>query len=232
MLRDALNALFGRSVTPDAGGNRTRHPATDKPPPPPLERPHTRPSPALAQFFGTLENRANLRILDLSGASQANINFVLQLGHHLYCEDLITSMETIFGTGDDFYARQADEELSHRFFEETLGSLPGTFDGALVWDTLQFLQPPLLDTAVRHLHRLLDPGAQVFVFFPSLERVQHLPINSYRIESASSVHVVPRGWREMTHPFTNRNLERTFGNFSAVKFFLSREYLRELIVTR
>jgi len=41
----------------------------------------TRPSRGLEQFFTYLRGQAGLSILDLSSASQENINFITNLGH-------------------------------------------------------------------------------------------------------------------------------------------------------
>lgn len=232
MLKNTLKSLFGR---PDSSGN------------PPsskigsssgtglsrsLPEPFLRPSLGLEQFFSNLESRENLRILDLSGASQANINFVLQYGHHLYCENVMGTMESTFGTDDDFYSRQADGHLSDQFISETFANLPGTFDGALVWDVLQFLQPPLLENTVNYLHRVMEPGALLFAFFPSDEKLKWITMNSYRIEAAKTMKVIPRRNVRAPQYFNSRAIERLFSDFASVKFFLTRDHCREVIVRR
>jgi hypothetical protein len=228
MLRDAFKALFGGGASPAA----PRSGLASRSPKPKLAPAHTRASLGLGQFFANLERSERLRILDLSGASQANLNFVLQYGHHLYCENFMATLEGVFGSGDDFFARQADEDLLERFLSQTFANLEGPFDGALIWDSLQFLQPPLLDHTVGHLCRLLEPGALVHAFFNSDDRAKWLPVNSYRIEAANAIHVIPREFRPAPPTFSARSLERLFGDFASVKFFLSRDHIRELIVTR
>jgi hypothetical protein len=228
MLRDAWKALFGGDPSPaparPAGSSKSLKPKPGSP--------YTRPSLAQSQFFAKLERGEELRILDLSGASQANLNFVLQYGHHLYCEDFLATLESVFGSGDDFFVRQADGDLVDRFLGQTFANLEAPFDGALVWDRLQFLQPPLLDHTVGHLRRLLEPGSPVHAFFNSGERARWLPVNSYRIESANAIHVIPRDFRPAPPPLNARALEKLFADFASVKFFLSRDHIREVIVTR
>ncbi len=229
MLKDAFNALFGGSA-PSARPKQS--PGAKRVLKPKLAETHSRTSQGLNQFFSNLDRGDRLRILDLSGASQANLNFVLQFGHHLYCEDLAATLDGVFESGDDFYARQADDDLIEQFLSQTFANLQGPFDGALVWDTLQFLQPPLLDHTVGHLYRLLEPGAFLHAFFNSDERARWLPVNSYRIETAGSMQVIPRDYRPAPPAFNSRALEKVFSDFASVKFFLSRDYVRELIVTR
>jgi hypothetical protein len=231
MFKDAFKSWFGRKDDGQSLPSIARaspSPASRTP----LPEPFVRHSLGMEQFFGNIEARESLRVLDLSGASQANINFMLRYGHHLYCEDLMSTMRGVFGDGDDFYTRQADDELASRFLSQTFANLQGSFDGALVWDCLQFLQSPLLDYVVGHLHRLMEPGALLFAFFPSNDRLKSIVESSYRIESNSTMKVMPRIRRPLPAVHTSRSLERLFSDFSSVKFFLTRDHYRELIVRR
>ena len=47
-----------------------------------------------------------------------------------------------------------------------------------------------------------------------------------------TLQLTERGIRPAGQVFNNRNLERLFGDFDSVKFFLTRESLREVIVRR
>ena len=47
-----------------------------------------------------------------------------------------------------------------------------------------------------------------------------------------TLHLQPRFSRPLPRAFNNRNLERLFSNFRSVKFFLAKDNLREVIVTR
>ena len=44
--------------------------------------------------------------------------------------------------------------------------------------------------------------------------------------------VIERGMRASGQVFNNRNIEKLFANFQSVKFFLTRDRLREVIVKR
>lgn len=231
MFKDTLKSLFGR---PAASGSarRIEAPVGASRAARPLPEPYSRQSLGLEQFFANLESRESQRILDLSGASQANINFVLQYGHHLYCEDFSGAMENTFGTDEDFYTRQADDQLSDQFLAEMFSNLQGPFDGALIWDNLQFLQAPILEQTITHLHRVMEPGALLFAFFPSDEKIKWLTMNSYRIEAAKTMKVLPKRNMRSVQTFNSRSLERLFGDFASVKFFLTRDHFREVIVRR
>ncbi len=130
--------------------------------------PVTRHSSGFEQFCTMLRNSENLSILDMSGASQANVSFVTGYGHRISSDDAIGTMQQCFGA--DFFTNQQAASNAHRFLEQTLTFPDNTFDGALVWDTLQFLVSPLLDDTVAKLLRVMQPGALILGFFNADEK--------------------------------------------------------------
>ena len=97
---------------------------------------------------------------------------------------------------------------------------------------MQFLSPPLLQTVVRAPARVLRPGACMLAFFHAEERVETIPTYSYRISDHRTILLVSRGRRQPAQFFNNRSLEKLFQDFESVKFFLTRDHLREVIVRR
>ena len=191
----------------------------------------TRTSSGLEQFFLSVRDRAGLNLLDFAGASQANVSYITSHGHRLSSEDFVRSLELTFGDGD-FYANQLDPERLHRFQDENLGYEDGEFDGALVWDSLQFLGPQLLEQTVDQLHRILRPGSLMLAFFHADEKADVVNTWHYRISDGKTLQLVPRGSLRRAQFFNNRALERLFSKYSNVKFFLTRDHLREVIVRR
>ena len=184
------------------------------------------------QFFSSIQGLSNLRILDLAGASQANVTYITNLGHRLYSDDVLRTLDDAFGGEGDFLENQSDPERVSYFLSESLDFDEGQFDGALVWDTLQFLAPPLLTAAVERLHRILRPQAALLAFFNAEEKATVIPAFSYRIVDAKTLLLAPRGQRKPVQFFNNRSLEKLFQNFQSVKFFLTRDHLREILVKR
>jgi len=56
-----------------------------------------RQSRGLEQFFSYIRDQVGLSILDLSGANQENVNFITNLGHKLYSEDVMRGLRDSFG---------------------------------------------------------------------------------------------------------------------------------------
>jgi hypothetical protein len=191
-----------------------------------------RSSNGLDQFFAAIQGGNNLSILDLGGASQANISCITSLGHRLYSEDILYSLDDCFGRGSDSLRNQSDAIRVRRFFEQSLDFPNAHFDGVLIWDTLQFMTPALLDRTVTRLSGILRPSSCLLAFFNAEERTASIPVHSYRILDAKTLSLVPRGERAPAQFFNNRSLEKLFQNFHSVKFFLTRDHLREVIVKR
>jgi hypothetical protein len=192
----------------------------------------SRNSNGMDQFFSSIRDRSGLSILDLAGASQANITFITELGHRLYSDDILRTLSTSFGMDDQFLLRQAEPERAEYFLKQSLDFLDDTFDGALVWDTLQFLAPPLLQLTVDRLYRVLRPGAYMLSFFSADEKAKVIPVNSYRIQDSKTLQLAARGETRPAQFFNNRAIERLFQSFQSVKFFLTRDNQREVIARR
>ena len=192
----------------------------------------TRTSNGLDQFFGFIQDQENLSIVDFAGASQANVSFITTLGHRIYSNDILRTLDEAFGGDGDFVANQSDPRRAAFFLRESFDFSDQCFDGALVWDTLQFLAPPLLQETVDRLYRVLRPQAALLAFFHSEEKADTVPLYSYRILDSKVLSLSPRGQRKPAQYFNNRSLEKLFQRFHSVKFFLTRDHLREVIVRR
>lgn len=192
---------------------------------------YSRHSHGLEEFCRCLEGAGKLRILDLAGASQANINFITNAGHRLYSEDLYRMLQTHF-QGGDFYSKQQDPQLAERFLSQCLNFPEASFDAALVWDSLEYLAPPLLQAAVNRLEGIIKPGGYLLAIFHADEKAQSVPVYSYRIADAGTLLLALRDMRPPCQFFNNRAIERLFRGFRSVKFFLTRDHLREVIARR
>ena len=192
---------------------------------------YQRHSPGLEQFFLSLQGQAGLRVLDLCPVSQSNVSFISGLGHRLYCEDFLSSLDDFFGEAD-FYQGQENSRRGDQFLDMTFRQLEPPFQGALVWDLLSFLSPTLLEMTVRELHRLLTPGSMVLAFFHGEEKARQVPASYFRIQDAKTIEVADRGPRTPGQYFSNRAIEKLFEDFDSLKFFLSRDQYREVIIRR
>jgi hypothetical protein len=168
----------------------------------------------------------------MAGASQANISFITNLGHRVYSDDILRSLDNAFGADADFIENQSDPQRVEHFLSQTLDFPPAHFDGALVWDTMQFLAPPLLKIMIERLRFVLRSSSYLLAFFHADDKAKLLPVYSYRILDSKTISLTSRGMRKPAQVFNNRSLEKLFQEFQSVKFFLTRDNLREVIVRR
>ncbi len=189
----------------------------------------TRASRGLEQFAGGLRDLSGLAILDLGGANQENVNFITSLGHKFYSEDFLRIFQEIFA-GDR--ADQSNPSRIEYFLGQVLDYQDEQFDGVLAWDLLEYMEPALLAAAIDRLARILKPKGYLLAFFHSDERLDTVPCYSFRIEDMRNLQVYEYGNRVPSQLFNNRRLEKLFQKFESVKFFLTRESLREVIVRK
>ena len=208
------------------GASKSASPKTSKDSPASL----VRKSSGFEQFCSMLETTENLSILDMSGASQANISFITGRGHRISSDDIVGTMEECFG--DEFFKAQQAASTAERFLDQTLTFPDSSFDGALVWDALQFLSSPLLERTVEKLLRVMRPGGMMLVFFNADEKTSRIPVYNYRIQDSKTLLQAPRGGYQQSQYFNNRLLEKLFEGAGSMKFFLTRDHLRELIVRK
>jgi SAM-dependent methyltransferase len=186
-----------------------------------------RSSRGLEEFFAQIRDQSGLTILDLGGATQKNISFITELGHRLYSEDFLSILNETFGENE---SEQSNPGRIEYFLKQTLDYPEAQFDGVLVWDVLEYLSPALLNVVVERLHKVVRPKGYMLAFFHSDDKLQGVPCYTFRIAEMNSLEVSQQGLRKPAQLFNNRSLEKLFGRFDSVKFFLTRERLREVII--
>lgn len=230
LLQDKFRSIFNR-------GSETTVPARNPSHAPPSlsflktsrKDPTTRQSRGLEEFFFNLHGQVGLSILDLAGASQQNIDFLTNLGHKIYSANVIHSMEECFGSDP---ADQTNPGRIEYFLRSNFDYPPATFDGVLMWDSMQFMNQALLTATVDRLAYIMRPKSYLLAFFTVNDKVQEVPSYGFRIQDNKTLLVQDHGMRPTGHVFNNRSLEKLFGKFENVKFFLTRENLREVIARR
>jgi hypothetical protein len=188
----------------------------------------TRQSRGLEEFFRYIRDQSGLTILDLGGATQQNVSFITNLGHRLYSEDFLRTLHDVFGTGDG--SDQSNPGQIEYFLRQTLDYPDGHFDAVLIWDSLEYLSPPLLAAVVERLHKIVRPKSYMLSFFHADDRLESVPYYTFRIQGTAHLQVTQRGTRRPAQLFNNRSVEKLFGRYESVKFFLTRERLREVLV--
>jgi hypothetical protein len=99
-----------------------------------------------------------------------------------------------------------------------------------LWDTLEYLRPALLAAVVERLQFIVRPSSYMLAFFHSDDKLDAVPSYTFRIQAVNTLQVGSHGARRPAQLFNNRSLEKLFNRFDSVKFFLTKERLREVII--
>jgi 2-polyprenyl-3-methyl-5-hydroxy-6-metoxy-1,4-benzoquinol methylase len=188
----------------------------------------TRSSRGLEEFFGHIHGLSGLTLLDLGGATQQNVSFITDLGHRLYSENFLQILKET--SGAEGMADQSNPGLIDYFLRQALDYPEGHFDGVLIWDVLEYLAPPLLAAVVERLHKVVRPGSYMLAFFHADDKLEAVPHYAFRIQDVKNLQLLQQGTRRPMQLFNNRSLERLFTRSDSVKFFLTKDRLREVVV--
>lgn len=190
-----------------------------------------------------------LCILDLGATSAANIRFFTERAHKMYSEDLLTaSTDPGLITKDEQGGTALDSRL---FLEENLVYPAAQFDVVLCWNLPDYLDESLVKPVVGRLWSVLKPGGMMLAFFHTRDAGPDAPCYRYHITGADVLDMTPivpqrevrRGPTGAVHRavghgfrlqrvFNNRHIENLFRDFASIKFFLSRDNIREVLVVR
>jgi hypothetical protein len=190
------------------------------------------------QILQRLRGEESLRVLDIGPTSSGNINFITAMGHSIYLANLVedaAKREWVI-PGVDGEAARFDVE---RFLATHLDFSGRGFDVVLFWDTADFLPEELLGPVLNRLHEVMLPGGQMLAMFhPQPQAGSTSPaaakadLNRYHLTEGSAVEAQRMAEYPLLNNYTNRQIERLLAAFKGYHFLLSKDNVREVVVTR
>ena len=116
------------------------------------------------------------------------------------------------------------------FLKQTLDYPEGHFDGVLVWDVLEYLNPRAAERGggAAAPHRAAE-GLHAGVL-PLRRQAGAVPFYTFRIEQLNSLEISQQGMRRPAQLYQQPQPGEVIRQFESVKFFLTRERLREVII--
>ena len=192
--------------------------------------PLLRRSNGLREFWSGIQGIEHEAILDLGGASQSNLSFITNRGFKLYAEDLFeAAFRPPLPSKPNGKPQVSEEE---RFFGENCNYSQGQFSGILCWDIFDFLPESVVKQFADNLFYFLKPGGYLLAFFHTGSPGEEVPLCQYRIRAEDSLEVTAKNTIGLRRNFNNRAIENLFRQYSSLKFYLSRDKLREVIIVR
>ena len=101
----------------------------------------------------------------------------------------------------------------------------------ILWDTADYLPEPLLAPVFSRIHEVLQPGGLMLAFFhatPDTEASFH----RYHLTDTDVIEMQRAGNYPLLNVYSNRKIENMLTEFSNYRFFLAKDSLREVIITR
>jgi hypothetical protein len=176
-----------------------------------------------------LHSEESLRVLDIGPTSSTNINYITSLGHSIYMANLVeeATKSEWWVTGEDG-GTKFDAE---RFLATNLNFTGRNFDIVLLWDTADYLPEALAAPIFSRIHKVMKPGGLMLAFFHATTD-PGTSFCRYHLTDTDVVEMQRAGSYPVEHIYSNRKVENLLSDFSSYRFFLAKDSLREVIITR
>lgn len=179
-----------------------------------------------------LKAEEGLRLMDVGPTSPQNINLLTGMGHSVYMADLVAdAMSGEYTLPDEEEGGAAGFDVE-RFFEQESALDGRIFDCVLLWATLDYLPEPLVEPLIDRLHRLTKPGSRVLVIFHAKKNGQFSHYCRYHLTDSETIEMQDSEPYPIQRIYTNRGIEKLFTKFSKYRFFLAKDDLYEVLITR
>jgi SAM-dependent methyltransferase len=188
-------------------------------------------SSAWKDMLKFLKSEQGLRILDIGPTSPTNINFLTTLGHGVYMADVVN--DALRGN----WMTRADEGAAPQFdvaafLDSNLDFGGREFDVILLWTTLDYIPKDLVEPVIKRFRSCLRPGGKVLAFFHTRNTGPDTNFCRYHVTDTDSIDVQDSTTYPVLRIYTNRTIEKLFEAYANTKFFLAKDNLYEVMITR
>jgi hypothetical protein len=195
----------------------------------------SRHSSGWGQLLARMRNEESLRVLDIGPTSSTNINFITALGHSIYLANLVedAAKREWMLAAEDGEAARFDVE---RFLAAHLNFSGRGFDVVLFWDTADYLPEELVGPVMERIHEVMAPGGEMLAMFHSPAKfgaeAAKAEFCRYHLTDTNAVDVQRAGEYPLLSHYSNRQIEGLLKLYKGFHFFLGKDNLREVVVTR
>ncbi len=188
-------------------------------------------SSAWKDLLKYLKAEPGLRILDIGPTSPTNINFLTTLGHGVYMADVVNEAlrGNWMGAADENGVTHFDVE---GFLDNNLDFAGREFDVILLWTTLDYVPQDLVGPLIKRLRSSMRPGGRVLTFFHTRNTGADTGFCRYHVTDSDTIETQETTGYAVQHVYTNRTIEKLFENYANTKFYLAKDNLYEVIITR
>ena len=180
------------------------------------------PTQALQKFLRCLHGAENPLILDLGPVVGSNVTFFgEQLGCRIRVEDVAADI--------DRHVKGGKLELLPEYFAGRFTPAPGSVDGILCWDILDYLDRPAAQALATALCRLLKPGGCLLGLFSTAETPGQVYTKYVVVDESTLRYRTYPGLRQRQRSLLNGDIIKLFKDLRVTDSFLMKSRLREML---
>lgn len=177
----------------------------------------------------------SMRILDFGTTSPHNINLLTSFGHSVYMANIVGEAqkpEWVLAPAPGSRADSPAEYDGERFSATNLDFSGRDFDVILLWDTADYLPPPLVPTLFGRLRAVIRPGGRLLGFFHGKLEGPENGYARYQLTGTDELRLLGSEPLPVRQVISNRQIEKYLEGFETVRFFQGVDNVREVIATR
>jgi len=180
------------------------------------------PTKALHKFIASLQSIDNPLLLDLGPVVGSNVTFFgEQLGCRLRVEDIAKDI--------DRHVKDGTLDQLPDFFAKRFTQAPGTVDGVLCWDVLDYLDRPAAQALATALSRLLRPDGCLLGFFSTAEQREAIYTKYVVVDDNALRYRTYPASRPRQRSLLNGDIIKLFKDLRVTDSFLMKSKLREML---
>ncbi len=180
------------------------------------------PTKALQKFLVSLQASDNPLLLDLGPVVGSNVTFFgEQLGCRLRVEDIAKDI--------DRHVKDGTVDQLPEFFARRFPQDPGTVDGILCWDVLDYLDRPAAQALATSLATLLRPDGCLLGFFSTADQRDAVYTKYVVVDEANLKYRTYPAARARQRSLLNGDIIKLFKDLRVTDSFLMKSKVREML---
>jgi hypothetical protein len=180
------------------------------------------PTKALHKFLASLQSNTGPLLLDLGPVVGSNVTFFgEQLGCRLRVEDLAKDI--------DRHVKDNTLDQLPTFFTKRFKEAPGTVDGILCWDLLDYLDRPAAQALATALSSLLRPDGCLLGFFSTADQRESIYTKYVVVDESTLRYRTYPASRPRQRSLLNGDIIKLFKDLRVTDSFLMKSKVREML---
>lgn len=178
------------------------------------------------------EPARSLRVLDFGSTSPANINLLTSLGHSVYMANIVgeaAKPEWQVAAPPGTRPGAAPEYDLGRFAAANLDFSGRDFDVILLWDTADYLPPPMVPVLFERLRAVTRADGRLLGFFHGKTEGPDNGYARYQITNSEELRLLGSEPLPIRQIIQNRQVERYLEGFTTIRFFQGADNVREVL---